>query len=236
MWRDKNMLVFYILRSANLSLCLNKHFLNGWTRSGGRIYFMDNLIVIIAAVYVLNTIPAFAPPTWMVLSFVGFSHSQFNPLSLALAASFAATLGRMTLAAMSKFIIRNRLLNASTKENIDVIKGALEHRKNQTVGALLAYFFTPLPTNHLFIAYGLTTLPIKLIAVPFFIGRLVSYAGWIFLGQKVYKSLDTSADLVGEYLSAYFILTQIGFLLLVYLFTKIDWRTALTEKKLRWLK
>jgi len=112
----------------------------------------------------------------------------------------------------------------------------LEYRKNQTMGALLVYSFTPLPSNYLFIAYGMTTLPIKLIAVPFFIGRMVSYAGWIFLGQETYKSLDIDASHVGGYLSVYFILTQIGFLLLIYFFTKVDWRAVLIEKKFRWLK
>ncbi|MGC2457140.1 MAG: hypothetical protein WA435_04000 [Gallionellaceae bacterium] len=197
---------------------------------------MDNLIVVFAAVYILNTLPAFAPPTWMVLSFVGFHHPQFNFLSLALAAAFAATLGRITLATLSQFIIRNKLFNTKTRQNIDVIKDALEYRKSQTMGALLVYSFTPLPSNYLFIAYGLTTLPIKLIAVPFFIGRMVSYASWIFLAQETYKSLDIDADLVGGYLSAYFILTQIGFLLLIYLFIKVDWHAVLIEKKFRWLK
>ena len=197
---------------------------------------MDNLIVVFAAVYILNTLPAFAPPTWMVLSFFGFNHPQFNFLSLALAAAFAATLGRITLATLSQFIIRKKLLNTKTKENIDVLKDALENRKNQTMGALLVYSFTPLPSNYLFIAYGMTTLPIKLIAVPFFIGRMVSYAGWIFLGQETYKSLDIDASHVGGYLSVYFILTQIVFLLLIYFFTKVDWRAVLIEKKFRWLK
>lgn len=197
---------------------------------------MGSLIVVFAAIYGLNTIPAFAPPTWMVLSLVGFNHPQFNPLLLALTAAFAATLGRVTLAKLSQFIIRNKLLKARTKENIDVLKEALEHRKNQTVGALLIYSFTPLPSNYLFIAYGLTTLPIRLIAMPFFIGRMVSYAAWIFLGQEAYKGLDINADLVGEYLGAYFILTQIGFLLLIYLFAEVDWRAVLIEKKFKWLK
>ena len=197
---------------------------------------MDNLIVVFAAVYILNTLPAFAPPTWMVLSFFGFNHPQFNFLSLALAAAFAATLGRITLATLSQFIIRKKLLNTKTKENIDVLKDALENRKNQTMGALLVYSFTPLPSNYLFIAYGMTTLPIKLIAVPFFIGRMVSYAGWIFLGQETYKSLDIDAGHVGGYLSVYFILTQIVFLLLIYFFAKVDWRAVLIEKKFRWLK
>src|SRR5674476_270500 len=197
---------------------------------------MDNLIVVCAAVYILNTVPAFAPPTWMVLSFFGFNHPQFNFLSLALAAAFAATLGRITLASLSQFIIRNKLLNTKSKENIDVLKDALELRKKQTMGALLVYSFTPLPSNYLFIAYGLTTLPIKLIAVPFFIGRMVSYAGWIFLGQETYKSLDIDAGHVGGYLSVYFILTQIVFLLLIYFFAKVDWRAVLIEKKFMWLK
>jgi membrane protein YqaA with SNARE-associated domain len=197
---------------------------------------MDSLIVVSAVIYILNTLPAFAPPTWMVLSFVEFNHPQFNPLTLALAAAFAATLGRITLATLSQFIIRNKLLNTRTKANIDVLKEVLEHRKSQTAGTLLVYSFTPLPSNYLFIAYGLTTLPIKLIAVPFFIGRMVSYAAWIFLGQEAYKSLDINAGLIGGYLGAYFILTQIGFLLLIYPFTKVDWRSVLIEKKFRWLK
>lgn len=197
---------------------------------------MDNLIVIFAVIYILNTLPAFAPPTWMVLSFVGFNYPQFNLLSLALAAAFAATLGRITLATLSQFIIRKKLLSTKTKENIDVLKDALEYRKNQTMGALLVYSFTPLPSNYLFIACGLTTLSIKIIAIPFFMGRMVSYTGWIFLGEETYKHLDIDGGLVGGYLSAYFILTQIGFLLLIYLFTKVDWRAVLIEKKFRWLK
>jgi membrane protein DedA with SNARE-associated domain len=88
----------------------------------------------------------------------------------------------------------------------------------------------------LFIAYGLTTLPIRLIAAPFFIGRVVSYAGWIYIGQIAYQNLDIDESLVDGYLSVYFILTQIGFLLLIYLFTKVDWQAVLVEKKFRLLK
>ncbi len=197
---------------------------------------MDKLIVVFAAVYALNIIPAFAPPTWVVLSFVGFKYPELNLLLLALIAALASTLGRMTLAKLSQHIIRNKFLSEQTKNNVDVIKSALEQRKNQTVGALLIYSFTPLPSNYLFIAYGLTSLPIKLIAAPFFIGRFVSYSGWIFLGQQTYKRVDIDADVLGEYLSVYYFATQIAVLLLVYLFTKVDWRAMMDEKKLKWHK
>lgn len=195
---------------------------------------MSHLAIIIATVYVLNIIPAFAPPTWMVLSLIELNQPQLHPLSLAVTGAFAATFGRMTLAMLSQRIIRNKLMSESSKENIDALKNVLESRKNQTVWAFLAYSFTPLPSNYLFIAYGLTTLPIRLVAVPFFIGRLASYFFWIALAQETNKVLDI--DFIGEYLSAYFIVTQVALLLLIYAFTKVDWRAALTERKFRWLK
>ena len=102
----------------------------------------SSLLVVFAAIYVLNTLPAFAPPTWMILSVVGFDYPQINPLSLTLAAAIAATLGRITLAASSQLIIRNKLFNIRTKENIGFLKDALEHLKNQTMGELLIYPFT----------------------------------------------------------------------------------------------
>jgi len=197
---------------------------------------VTEFIVVFAAVYVLNIIPAFAPPTWMLLSLIGFNHPQLNLLALALSASVAATLGRITLAGLSHSIVRNRFLNDRTKENIDVLKDGLERRKHQALSVLMFYFFTPLPSNYLFLAYGLTTLPIKLIAVPFFIGRIVSYAAWAYLGQEAYHSLDINAGLVGNYLGTYFIVTQIGFLLLIYLLVRIDWRAVLMERKFRWMK
>ncbi len=197
---------------------------------------MIDYLILFAAIYLLNCIPAFAPPTWLVLSLIGFNHPQFNPWLLALIAAIAATVGRITLAGLSKTLIRNKLMGERTKANIDVLRESLETRKQQTMGVLLLFAFTPLPSNYLFIAYGLTALPIRLIALPFFIGRFVSYALCVFVGQETYKSLDINAGLIGGYLGGYFILSQIGFLLLVWLFTRIDWRGLINEKKLRLLK
>src|ERR1700704_832227 len=59
----------------------------------------------------LNVIPAFAPPTWMVLAFVGFEFPETNPLLLALVAAVAATLGRLTLAKLSHWLLRQKLLS-----------------------------------------------------------------------------------------------------------------------------
>jgi len=104
-----------------------------------------------------------------------------------------------------------------------------------TFGVLLFYAFSPFPSNYLFIAYGLTTMDLTLIAVPFFLGRSVSYSFWRMTSSSVARRIALDSGDSWPYLSGYFIATQIAFLYLVYLFTKIDWRALLTEKKLRWL-
>ena len=193
-------------------------------------------VLVFLVVYLLNLIPAFAPPTWMVFSFIGFRYPKLNLPELALIGALAATLGRVTLAKLSRIIIRQRFMSEGTRENIDAIKDELRQRKKLTFGVFLLYAFSPLPSNYLFIAYGLTTLDLLLVAVPFYVGRSISYSLWgitsAAIGQRISgKILHHPLS----YFSVYFVLTQILLLWLVYLFTRIDWRVALGGKKLRLL-
>ena len=83
----------------------------------------------------------------------------------------------------------------SDRENVDVVKGWLAKRKGMTMGALLAYAFSPFPSNYLFIAYGLTGLRLWLIGVPFFIGRFASYTVWTRLAQVTHAYFDPEEEL-----------------------------------------
>lgn len=100
---------------------------------------------------------------------------------------------------------------------------------------LLFYAFTPLPSNYVFIAYGLTTLRLALITVPFFIGRFVSYSFWAFTAVAVSRRVSFEDSKALPYFGVYFVATQLLLLSLVFLFTRIDWRILLAEKKFRWL-
>lgn len=195
------------------------------------IFFLVFLVV-----YLLNLIPAFAPPTWMVFSFIGFRYSNVNVPELALIGALAATLGRVTLAKLSRIIIRQRFMSAGARENVDAIKDKLQKRKKLTFGAFLLYAFSPLPSNYLFIAYGLTTMDLLLVAIPFFVGRSISYSFWGITSAAIGRRISGKfLHHPLSYFSLYFVLTQILLLWLVYLFTRIDWRVALTEKRLRLL-
>jgi membrane protein YqaA with SNARE-associated domain len=197
---------------------------------------METFVVVFAVVFALNTLPAFAPPTWMVMSLVGLNNPQVDPLSLASIAALAATGGRLTLARLSRVLIRNKLMGEPSRENIDVLSRTLEGRRKMTAGAMLFYAFTPLPTNYLFIAYGLAGMSLWLIALPFFVGRFVSYAAWTYLAQSASQTLDLESAGAGSYLGGYFIVSQVFCLALVYAFTKINWRRLIVERKLGWIE
>ena len=155
---------------------------------------------------------------------------------MAIVGALAATLGRLTLAVFSRIIVRRRFLNEVSRQNVDAIRQGLEGRRKLTAGALLLYAFSPFPSNYLFIAYGLSTLDLRLIAVPFFLGRSVSYGFWKVTSSAVSRRIGFESGDGWPFLGIYFVASQIGFLSLVYLFTKVDWRALLGEKKLRWVK
>lgn len=187
--------------------------------------------VVFVVIFALNVIPAFAPPTWSVVSFIAVRYGS-NIVLLALLAAVAATLGRMLLAKLSAVIVRQRFYE--TKKNIDVVKSRLEHHQKLSFSIFLFYAFSPLPSNHLFIAYGLTALQLKLLAIPFFIGRVVSYSFWAFAASSVVQILNYESIGTRSFFSWYFVATQLFALLMIYVFTKIDWQSVFIERKVRW--
>ncbi len=196
---------------------------------------MPEVVVLFVIVYVLNVIPAFAPPTWMALSFIGFSDPTINVTLMAFVGALAATGGRLTLAKLSRVFLRQRFLDEESRNNIDTIKQALESRRVLTLGVVLFYAFSPFPSNYLFIAYGLTSLRLGFIALPFFLGRFVSYNFWVFGASVAAQHIVLETPDTQPYLGVYFIVSQCLFLALIYGFAKIDWRLLLGEGKLHWL-
>jgi len=196
---------------------------------------MSAILLVFLIVLALNVIPAFAPPTWMVFSFLGFRFPEQAGWMLAIAGALAATLGRCTLAKMSRVIVRGHWLSATSRENLDSLRDELQRRPHLTFGLLLSYAFTPLPSNSVFIAYGLTTMNIFRIAIPFFLGRFVSYMFWAKSGALVSRKFDVDGSEAFGYLGVYFVLTQLALIGAVYVFARIDWKALLHEHRWKWL-
>ena len=196
---------------------------------------MLKTLLLFLLIFLLNVIPAFAPPTWMVFSFLGFRFSDHMGVALAFVGALAATLGRFTLAKGSNLIVRRRFLGEEARQNVDVIRQKLSQRKKLTFTIFLFHAFTPLPSNYLFIAYGLTAMDLKLITIPFFIGRSVSYSFWTLTASSVARRITLEDTEALSYFSAYFVTTQVLLLSLVYGFTRIDWRHLASERQFRWI-
>lgn len=193
------------------------------------------LALLFILIFGLNLIPAFAPPTWMALALVGFEFPDTGAVHLAVIGAVAATLGRLTLARLSHWLVRERLLSDAHRANIDVIKDRLEKRTALTVSLFLFYAFSPLPSNFLFIAYGLTGLPLPRVALPFFVGRLASYTFFIVSGAAVGRRFQIDSLASGVYAGAWFIGTQVLILVALYAFTRIDWTALFDRHRFAWM-
>lgn len=193
------------------------------------------LALLFILIFGLNLIPVFAPPTWMALALVGFEFPDTGAVHLAVVGAVAATLGRLTLARLSHWLVREKLLSDAHRANIDVIKDRLEKRTALTVGLFLFYAFSPLPSNFLFIAYGLTGLPLPRVALPFFVGRLASYTFFIMGGAVAGRRFHIDFLASGLYAGAWFIGTQVLLLAALYAFTRIDWTALFDRHRLVWI-
>lgn len=194
---------------------------------------MTELALLFLLVFVLNVIPAFAPPTWMAMSMMGFAYPNQHLWVVAAVAATAATSGRLLLAHLAQRIVRSRWAHGSMQENLAALADTIVRRRAASVVAFLAFAFSPLPSNFLFIAYGLTRAPLWLLASPFFIGRTISY-GLALEGGSV--AFHHFGDVAGNmWVWVYFGATQLLMLGILYLFAKIDWRSTLLARRLRWL-
>ncbi len=185
-------------------------------------------------VFAFNLAPAFTPPTWMVLSYIAVVHHPTR-LMLAVVGAIAATCGRMMLARCSTWLLRHRLLARRTIENLDVVAQQVRSHERMTAGAMLFYAFSPLPSNQVFIAYGLLGLPLKTVALPFLLGRFVSYSFWIFTASEISQRVAVQSLKTRQFFGTYFVVGQVLTLVMVYVFTRIDWQALFRDRKLKWL-
>jgi membrane protein YqaA with SNARE-associated domain len=194
---------------------------------------MTSLLTLFVLAFVLNVLPAFAPPTWMLLSFFGLRFPDASPWSVALVAASAATSGRAVLAYFAQHISGSRWFPESMRANLRSVAEAIEQRRATSFVAILLFAFTPLPSNTLFLAYGLSRAPLPLLAIPFFAGRFVSYALAFTGGAAVADRFEI--EISGRASTLYFVASQVASIALVYVFARIDWRRSCQQRRLRWV-
>jgi hypothetical protein len=133
---------------------------------------MGRILIVAAAVFGVNVLPAFAPPTWSVLAY--FRITDGTPIwALVLVGALAAGAGRYLLAV--GFRTFGDRLPAKRRENLEALGTTLSGTRGLLATAAL-FALSPVPSNTLFEAAGLARVNLPPLLGAFVAGRLVSYS------------------------------------------------------------
>jgi membrane protein YqaA with SNARE-associated domain len=181
-------------------------------------------------IFVISVIPILTPPTWIVIVSAYSLNDQLNPLLLSMIGASAAIAGRLILLQLST--VGRKAINDHRKNSLDKFRKYLEKtRYGYLIGTLL-FAILPLPSNMLFISYGLMKAKSIGIVVGFWLGRFVSYIIMINLSQYFFKSFKEIIN--SDMLSLIFI--DILGILMTLLFLLIDWNILLSNHKLVFIR
>jgi len=174
----------------------------------------------------LNAAPLLMPPTWIVLSSFYALDTTLDPLSLALVGATGATLGRFFLKSMSKYF--RGIVGKEQKSNLDAIGEFLNRKKFGYIITSFLFAATPLPSNMLFVAYGMMRAKSIGLYVGFWFGRILSYYIMITISKAVLTPFLTLFE--DRYIG---ILVADGLGIgVVILFTCINWKVLLLERRI----
>ncbi|MFQ5573288.1 MAG: hypothetical protein ACE5EJ_03450, partial [Nitrosopumilaceae archaeon] len=131
----------------------------------------------------VNAAPIFMPPSWIILASFYALDTQLDPIILAIVGATGATIGRFILKQISGFF--RKFVGKEQKSNLDVIGNYLNRKKFGYPLASFLFAATPLPSNMLFVAYGLMRAKSIGLYIGFWFGRLISYYIMITISEVV---------------------------------------------------
>ena len=178
----------------------------------------------------INAAPILMPPTWIVLSSFFALDSSLDPLLLALVGATGATVGRLILKNLSGFF--RRFVGKEQKSNLDAIGNFLNRKKFGYVLTSFLFAATPLPSNMLFVAYGMMRAKSIGLYFGFWVGRLLSYYIMITISSVV---LTPFLELFEDKIIGILVADVLGIGVVV-VFTCINWQILLLERKLQFVR
>jgi len=203
------------------------------------IYFMSNLFESIAeysyaGIFLLligvNAAPLLMPPTWIILSSFFVLDQSFDPITLSLIGATGATIGRFLLKVVSGYF--RSVVGNQQKTNLDSIGNFLNRKRFGYIISSFLFAATPLPSNMLFIAYGLMRAKSFGLYLGFWLGRVISYYIMISISKIV---LTPFIELFEDRYIGILVADVLGISVVIF-FTCIDWNLLLISRKFKLVK
>ena len=192
----------------------------------GELSYFGIFLVLIG----VNASPILMPPSWIVLTSFYLLDPNLNIILLSMVGATGATIGRFALKKISGLF--RKFVGEEQKSNLDIIGDYLNRKK---FGYLIASFLfgaTPLPSNMLFITYGLMRAKSLGIYIGFWFGRVLSYIVMIYFGNAVLKPF---LEIFEDRLTGILFVDVVGIGVIVF-FASINWSLLITQRKIKFVK
>jgi len=179
----------------------------------------------------VNAAPLLMPPSWIILASFYALDPQLDPIILALVGATGATIGRFILKQISGLF--RKFVGKEQKSNLDVIGNYLNRKRFGYPLASFLFAATPLPSNMLFVAYGLMRAKSISLYIGFWLGRILAYYLMItYFGEKF---LIPFLELFEDRLVGILIADGLGIAVVIF-FMSINWTLLLTERKFKFVR
>ncbi len=178
----------------------------------------------------VNAAPILMPPSWIILTSFYLLDPSLNVILLAMVGATGATIGRFFLKKISGYF--RKFVAEEQKNNLDIIGDYLNNKKYGYVIASFLFGATPLPSNMLFITYGLMRAKSIGIYIGFWFGRIISYIIMIYFGNAV---LAPFLEVFEDRLTGILLIDGVGIGVIV-LFASINWTVLITQRKIKFVK
>mgnify|MGYP003340314457 FL=1 len=181
---------------------------------------MTQYVVVFLAIFVANSVPAFAPPTWMFLVYFELQYT-LHPVLLVITGALAATSGRAVIATYMRAL--TPWLPTKYVANMESAGRYFTRTKAIAYTAIMVFFFSPLSSAQLFAAAGIMrNVALRPLLTAFFFGKLMSYSIYVF-GAHTLKTTDFGQLVVEQMTSPLGIAVQILLVLAVVALGLRDW-------------
>ena len=178
----------------------------------------------------VNASPILMPPSWIVLTSFYLLDPTLNIILLSMVGATGATIGRFFLKKISGLF--RKFVGDEQKSNLDIIGDYLNRKKFGYLFTSFLFGATPLPSNVLFITYGLMRAKNLGIYVGFWFGRVLSYIVMIYFGNAV---LQPFLEIFEDRLIGILLVDLTGIIAIIF-FASINWALLITQRKLKFVK
>ena len=192
----------------------------------GELSYFGIFLVLIA----VNASPLLMPPSWIILTSFYLLDPTLNIILLSIVGATGSTIGRYFLKKISGLF--RKFVGEEQKSNLDINGDYLNRKKFGYVIASFLFGATPLPSNMLFITYGLMRAKNVGIYIGFWFGRVLSYIVMIYFGNAVLKPF---LEIFEDRLLGILLVDAVGIVVIIF-FASINWSLLITKRKLKFTK